>query len=168
MADKWEVEGNLLKKRARVVQWVNMAAVCTLLAFSSWPAFSELRIDSRTDIFIRRSSQWKSSFFRINMVDLMRFKRCFSLYFLFFTCDYANTNLIPDVPRADHAGLPYWAWAACDDERIINLMLCCAFENSYAGKSYSNFTKHIFYLIFIIAPLSGTFVERVMRINLKL
>ena len=51
---------------------------------------------------------------------------------------------------------------------IINLMLCCAFENSYAGKSYSNFTKHIFYLIFIIAPLSGTFVGRAMEINLKL
>ena len=51
---------------------------------------------------------------------------------------------------------------------IINLMLCCASENSYVRKSYSNFTKHIFYLIFIIAPLSGTFVERAMRINLKL
>ena len=50
---------------------------------------------------------------------------------------------------------------------IINLMLCCAFENSYAGKSCSNFTKRIFYLIFIIAPLSGTFVERAMRISLK-
>ena len=36
---------------------------------------------------------------------------------------------------------------------IINLMLCCAFENSYAGKAYSNFTKRIFYLTFIIAPL---------------
>ena len=43
---------------------------------------------------------------------------------------------------------------------IINLMLCCALENSYARKSYSNFTKRIFYLTFIIAPLSGTFVER--------
>ena len=54
---------------------------------------------------------------------------------------------------------------------IINYMLCCAFENSYAGKSYSNFTKRIFYLIFIIqiiAPLSGTFVVRAMRISLKL
>ena len=51
---------------------------------------------------------------------------------------------------------------------MINLMLCCAFENSYAGKSYSNFTKRMFYLTFIIAPLSGTFVERAMPISLKL
>ena len=51
---------------------------------------------------------------------------------------------------------------------IINLMLCCAFDNSYAGKSYSIFTKRIFYLILIIAPLPGTFVERAMRISLKL
>ena len=51
---------------------------------------------------------------------------------------------------------------------IINLMLCCAFENSYARKSYSNFTKPIFYCTFIIAPLSGSFVERAMRISLKL
>ena len=28
---------------------------------------------------------------------------------------------------------------------IINLMLCCAFENSYAGKSYSNFLPHFYY-----------------------
>ena len=53
-------------------------------------------------------------------------------------------------------------------KKINNLMLCCAFDNSYAGKSYSNFTKHIFYLIFIIVPLSGTFVERAMQISLKL
>ena len=51
---------------------------------------------------------------------------------------------------------------------LINLMLCCAFENSYVGKSYSIFTKRIFYLILIIAPLPGTFVERAMRISLKL
>ena len=31
-----------------------------------------------------------------------------------------------------------------------------------------DFTKRIFYLTFIIAPLSGTFVERAMRISLKL
>ena len=31
---------------------------------------------------------------------------------------------------------------------IINLMLCCALENSYARKSYSNFTKRIFYFYF--------------------
>ena len=30
------------------------------------------------------------------------------------------------------------------------------------------FTKRIFYLILIIAPLPGTFVERAMRISLKL
>ena len=30
-----------------------------------------------------------------------------------------------------------------------------------------NFTKRIFYLIFIITPLSNTFVERAMRISLK-
>ena len=44
----------------------------------------------------------------------------------------------------------------------------CTFENSNAGKSHLNFTKSIFYLTFIIAPLSGTFEERVMRISLKL
>ena len=50
---------------------------------------------------------------------------------------------------------------------IINLMLCCTFENSYAGKSYLNFTKGIFYLILIIAPLSVTYVELAMWISLK-
>ena len=40
-------------------------------------------------------------------------------------------------------------------------------KNSFGRKSYLNFTKRIFYLIFIIAPLSGTFVERAMRISLK-
>ena len=29
---------------------------------------------------------------------------------------------------------------------IINLMLCCTLENSYEGKSYSNFTKHNYIL----------------------
>ena len=32
-------------------------------------------------------------------------------------------------------------------------------KNSFGGKSYLNFTKRIFYVIFIIAPLSGTFVS---------
>ena len=40
-------------------------------------------------------------------------------------------------------------------------------KNSYGGKSYLNFTKRIFYLIFIIAPLSANCVERAMRISLK-
>ena len=38
---------------------------------------------------------------------------------------------------------------------IINYMLCCAFENLYPGAPYSSFTRHTFYHISTIAPLSG-------------
>ena len=41
-------------------------------------------------------------------------------------------------------------------------------NNLNFSKHISNFTKRIFYLTFIIAPLSGTFVERAMRVSLKL
>ena len=37
----------------------------------------------------------------------------------------------------------------------------------YTVDGHFNFTKCIFYLIFIIAPLSSTFVERAMRISFK-
>ena len=47
----------------------------------------------------------------------------------------------------------------------FNVML--RFRKLILRKSYLNFTKRIFYLIFIITPLSGPFVERAMRISLK-
>ena len=40
-------------------------------------------------------------------------------------------------------------------------------KNSFGGTTYLNFSKRIFYLVFIIATLSGTFVEREKRISLK-
>ena len=40
-------------------------------------------------------------------------------------------------------------------------------KNSFGGKTSFNFSKRIFYLVFIIATLSGTFVEREKRISLK-
>ena len=40
-------------------------------------------------------------------------------------------------------------------------------KNSFGGKTSLNFSKRIFYLVFIIATLSGTFVEREKRISLK-
>ena len=52
---------------------------------------------------------------------------------------------------------------------IINLMLCGDFENSKLIRREMLFKlyKAYIYLIFIIAPLSGTCVERAMRISLK-
>ena len=40
-------------------------------------------------------------------------------------------------------------------------------KNSFGGKTSLNFSKRIFYLVFIIATLSGTSVEREKRISLK-
>ena len=40
-------------------------------------------------------------------------------------------------------------------------------KNSFGGKNPLKFSKRIFYLVFIIATLSGTFVEREKRISLK-
>ena len=50
---------------------------------------------------------------------------------------------------------------------IINYMLCCAFEHLYPGAPYSSFTRRTFYHTSTIAPLSGIFVARAMRISLK-